>query len=141
MCKEEKEQTQFNKKKSTKDGLQTICKSCSRESFKKYWLNNKNEHAKAIRERNARTKHVGRQYCVDYAIQRGCVDCGENDPACLDFDHISGKKTRAVSEMCSHRYSIIRIQKEIDKCVVRCSNCHRKKTAKDFGWYKNLKGP
>ena len=28
------------------------------------------------------------------------------------------------------------ILEEIDKCVVRCLYCHRKRTATQFGWWK-----
>ena len=38
---------------------------------------------------------------------------------------------------CS-KLQILPILKEIEKCEIRCSNCHRKKTAKDFNWYHNI---
>jgi hypothetical protein len=27
---------------------------------------------------------------------------------------------------------------EIDKCDVRCANCHRRRTAADFGWWRHM---
>ena len=63
-----------------------------------------------------------------------CIDCGESDPIVLDFDHQLDKK------FCISRYrghGIKALEGEIAKCVVRCSNCHRRKTAKDFGWYES----
>lgn len=139
ICKEVKLQSEFNKKKRSKDGLQNTCKLCSRESFKRYWTANKNKHAAVVRKRSIEARRLALQYCVDYAIQQGCVDCKETDPACLDFDHVKGQKSLAISEMHNQGYSITRIQQEIDKCVVRCANCHRKKTAKDQQWYRKIK--
>jgi hypothetical protein len=27
---------------------------------------------------------------------------------------------------------------EIEKCDIQCANCHRKRTAKQFGWYAQI---
>ena len=29
-----------------------------------------------------------------------------------------------------------KVEEEISKCEVRCANCHRKKTAKTFSWWR-----
>jgi hypothetical protein len=65
-----------------------------------------------------------------------CVDCGESRLPCLDFDHIIGKKRFTIANVIRKGYSWSTIKEEIDKCVVRCSNCHRMKTAKEQNWYK-----
>lgn len=64
----------------------------------------------------------------------GCIDCGEKDPVVLDFDHVQ-EKTAGISVMLRTHCSWEEIQTEIAKCVVRCSNCHRRKTAKERNWY------
>ena len=56
-----------------------------------------------------------------------CVKCGENHPACLEFHHNDpNKKEYNVSKIVNSTYSIKTILKEIKKCTVLCSNCHRK---------------
>lgn len=80
-------------------------------------------------------KVILRKYVLNYLVSHPCVDCGESDPVVLDFDHQKGKIDN-VSDLIKNRNSIELIAKEIDKCVIRCANCHRRKTAKDFGWYK-----
>ena len=64
-----------------------------------------------------------------------CVDCGETDLVCLDFDHVRGRKIDGISVMVAAGCSEETILKEIEKCEVRCSNCHRKKTAKERNFY------
>lgn len=55
--------------------------------------------------------------------ESGCMICGEKDPACLDFHHL-GDKYEQLSHMQTH--SMDKIKTELQKCVVLCSNCHRK---------------
>jgi hypothetical protein len=54
----------------------------------------------------------------------------------LEFDHVRGVKVRNISEMVRGKFSWRRILEEIEKCEVRCANCHRRKTARDFKWFK-----
>lgn len=64
----------------------------------------------------------------EYLGDHPCVDCGEEDPIVLEFDHVAGTKEFPVSEGVSRMYSIKKIKAEIDKCEVRCANCHRRVT-------------
>ena len=59
-----------------------------------------------------------------------CKDCGGKFPAiCMDFDHRNPKKKiLAVSAMRGRCWSLKKIVKEISKCDVVCSNCHRIRT-------------
>lgn len=74
-------------------------------------------------------------YLLTYLSNHGCVDCGETDPVVLDFDHVTGSKITELSKMAHDVKPMSVIQAEIEKCQVRCSNCHRKKTAKEQNWY------
>lgn len=69
-----------------------------------------------------------------------CVDCGESDPIVLEFDHVRGVKTKVISLLIGDGSSVKWIREEIAKCEVRCANCHRRKTAKDWNWYKVFQG-
>jgi hypothetical protein len=40
--------------------------------------------------------------------------------------------------MIQSGYSIAKIKEEIEKCEVRCANCHRKVTAQRGNWYRTL---
>jgi predicted HNH restriction endonuclease len=54
------------------------------------------------------------------------MKCGESRPWCLDFHHINPKdKEENLSRMTSHQRKKEDINKEIEKCVVLCANCHR----------------
>ena len=57
-----------------------------------------------------------------------CVDCGGLFSAeCMDFDHIEDNKKHNIATMV-RSYSKDRVLKEIEKCELVCSNCHRIRT-------------
>jgi hypothetical protein len=74
----------------------------------------------------------------EFLSSKSCVDCGEKDPIVLDFDHREPeKKFKPISKLLSGHYSWKSVSGEIDKCDVRCANCHRRKTYKQQnGWGK-----
>lgn len=66
---------------------------------------------------------------LEYLSVRKCIDCGENDPIVLEFDHRNAKnKFKIIGKMLSGHYSWDSVLKEINKCDIRCANCHRRKT-------------
>jgi L-lysine 2,3-aminomutase len=61
----------------------------------------------------------------------GCKDCGVKNHIVLDFDHLKDKKYN-ISRMIHDGFSWKAILKEIEKCEVVCSNCHRIRTHNRF---------
>lgn len=87
---------------------------------------------------DARIRLRNSQITFDYLKFHPCVDCGESDPFILEFDHVSGLKKESISNLAKRRSSVKKIIDEIAKCEVRCANCHRRKTAKELGWYAKI---
>lgn len=125
----------FYKQKQTADGLHSQCKTCVDAYQAKYYQNNKKKLQKKNRKVRLVLKRKRQLFVLRYLKEHPCIDCGETDPICLDFDHVRGKKLGGISEMIQNTYSENNLLKEIEKCDVRCSNCHRKKTAIQYDWY------
>lgn len=78
-------------------------------------------HRKIYRSRNL-------SYVEEYLVTHPCVDCGTCDPFVLEFDHVRGKKRKGVMTMAlGGSHSLKSIQREIDKCEVRCGSCHARR--------------
>lgn len=120
-----------------KKGNRTGCKSCNRE-YQRKWINaNRETHRKRVRENNKRIIERNRKFICDYLLKNSCIVCGESDIVVLDFDHLDPEtKTKTVSELVRTAASLDRLVEEVSKCQVLCANCHRRKTAKEFGWAK-----
>jgi hypothetical protein len=128
-CNEEKEDNFFYKHK--KKGYQSYCKECNKLWVRDRYKRNKEYYDKKNKDNIKRNK----KFVLDYLNKNPCIDCGESDPIVLDFDHIRDKKDticKLIRKMCC----IDRIIEEINKCEVRCANCHRRKTFKTLGLKK-----
>ena len=67
------------------------------------------------------------EWLYNYLSRSKCIDCGLADPLVLEFDHI-GLKRKNVMTMAWEGYGMDTIQIEMNKCEIRCANCHRRKT-------------
>lgn len=136
-CQNPQDISQFNYKNREKELLQAHCKNCSRANVRSHYERNKEYYTSKARTRNLTIRQEIQTRLLTYLSTHACVDCGESDPVVLDFDHIDGEKKSAnIADMLKNRRSWSRIELEITKCTVRCANCHRRRTAKQFAWYK-----
>jgi len=82
------------------------------------------------RKRKSIQREKRYQLCKDFVYmdkitRGGCLKCGESRPSCLDYHHRDpSMKTANVSEMLKNG-SLEKLSKEISKCDILCSNCHR----------------
>jgi hypothetical protein len=130
-CKHKLSIRKFNKDIHRKDGLNNICRDCRANYKKKIYPQSK----KQLMDKRKERKRMRYLFLFQYLNKHPCVDCGETDPVVLDFDHVRGDKIAELSKMAHGLRPMTMIEQEIEKCEVRCSNCHRRKTAVEQRWY------
>lgn len=81
-----------------------------------------------ISKKNSDRKKEIRKWWKDYKSTLSCIKCGENHPACISFHHRdqSEKEVNLSEAACNRGWGKERIMKEVEKCDILCSNCHRK---------------
>lgn len=78
-------------------------------------------------------QEINYNFMIEYLIAHPCVKCGEKDIIVLEFDHIDRKRKKA-SVTSLLRFMPPVFKTEIEKCQVLCTNCHRRKTAREANW-------
>lgn len=130
-----KELSEFHKKKNRPDGLQSICADCDNKRSRERYAANPEYSKKAVkRAKNRLDKGYMKKYLA-YADGKPCVDCGETDMVVLEWDHVRGKKLFDIGTGLK-RFSWESVLAELEKCERVCANCHKRRTAKTFNWYK-----
>ena len=112
ICKEDKPKDSFFKKTANPTGYQVMCKKCDNEGSRIRKIKKREENW------NRLMKDIGGQQCSI---------CGFTDEyrGCFDLHHIDDTlKEHGISKLLAGSYD--RIKAEADKCVLVCSNCHRK---------------
>lgn len=118
-CGLEKPIDEFVKRSSSSDGHASWCKQCQHNHYLQYYKEAKQKFRLRAKQ------HI--QKIKDYIVEKkscGCAICGEKDIACLDFHHINGKDFTISQSIRNVAFD--KIKEEVDKCIVLCSNCHRK---------------
>ena len=64
------------------------------------------------------------------------MDCGQNDPVVLEFDHLRDKRFNVGSGLPYRNWESILA--EIQKCEVVCANCHRRRTSRRIGAVRSV---
>ena len=118
---------------------QHLCRVCAREASRAYYVRNPSPYKARAAANNARFRARNREKLREYLAASKCADCGIGDFEVLEFDHRDPKEKRyEVSNLAQGAGSWAAILKEIAKCDVVCANCHRRRTARHFGWRRLL---
>lgn len=93
---------------------------------------NPDKLAEQTRRRQERVRRRNVEKMLKYLEDKQCVDCGERDPLVLQFDHVNGDKRFNIGVyLYRASWHWQKVLVEIEKCVIRCANCHRRKTAEE----------
>lgn len=116
--------------------LSSDCRECHSVVRRRHYLANKSDYIRRAIAQNKAKRAKNRTEVLAYLSSHPCIDCGNEDPVVLEFDHRDpATKLTEVSRMIVSK-PWGRVLAEIKKCDVRCINCHRRKTAREFGWAK-----
>lgn len=97
-----------------------------KEYMRGWYKRNKDKHQVYVNNRRIKYKKKLHPFIDWIKIQIGCCECGFNkDAVALDFHHVNGYKTIDIGRAVSNTWNISKIQKEMTKCKILCSNCHR----------------
>ncbi len=111
------------------------CKPCHREYTTAHYRANKAKYLAKARRHDDEYREKTYEWLFQYFREHPCVDCGETNPIVLEFDHRDGEKKDCDVSNLIKNSSLRKVQQEVAKCEVRCSNCHLKRTAIQCNWY------
>jgi hypothetical protein len=123
-CGQEKGSEDFHKSKGKKDGLHSYCKECAIINAQKHYQENRTETLDRAKIYTNNKKKLIKEEVDRIKENRGCVVCPEKDPCCLDFHH-PNDKDKGISYLVASK-SLVKLVREMQKCICICSNCHRK---------------
>lgn len=139
-CKLIKPVEQFYYKNRAQGLRQPYCKAC-KALYNAQWYGKNREKQLADVKRTKKQRSAAALALVASAKDNPCTDCGERLPPCaMDFDHVRGEKVANISKMVNEGPSLSRLQEELDKCELVCSNCHRIRTLRRGQRWGKTKG-
>ena len=126
-CGSEKPIDEFNWRRRHRGQRDNFCRPCRAAYKQEHYTANKQRYVAQARERKRVLAEQRMRYLLDYFVEHPCRDCGEDDPAVLEFDHLADKAFDISHALPYRAWNAILA--EIAKCDVVCANCHRRRTA------------
>jgi hypothetical protein len=112
-----------------------VCSSCFAAYRREHYVANRAAYIKRNNQNSRLRRRALKSRVWAYLAEHPCVDCGESDPLILELDHIDpAEKVDTIYRLVHDAYSWATIRAELEKCAARCANCHRRRTAAQFGW-------
>jgi len=125
-CGERKSDTNFHWKNKKLKIRHSACKDCQNEYYRQRYETHADDYKKNAKKQRKIQRDRNREFVLEYKRSHPCEKCGEDHPACLDFHHTDKNKEFTISALKHQAYSLEKLKKEMQKCQVLCSNCHRK---------------
>lgn len=137
-CFFEKSFEDFNFKNKAINIRQSYCNACQKIYSNAHYKSNKTYYKNKARKNGLLYATKARDYIASYLSSNPCVDCSIADIRVLQFDHVRDIKEFDVALAVGGSISFDRLVKEIEKCDVRCANCHQIVTAQRLGSWRSL---
>jgi hypothetical protein len=136
MCRRYKPIRDFSFSDMARGTLNSNCRTCHAAYRRAHYLANKSDYIRRAMAQVRRRREQNRREILAYLAAHPCVDCGNSNAVVLEFDHRdpAGKEWDVGRMIVRMRWP--RVLAEIGKCDVRCVNCHRRRTAREFHWAK-----
>ena len=123
-CKKDKPESEFYWRNEGKKIRKHLCKTCSSDYRREHYEKNREKYIRKAHIQNKKAKKTAKEYVLAYIQDHPCVDCGNSDIRVLEFDHTKDKED-TIANMVHRGRPIYKIIAEIEKCEVRCANCHK----------------
>jgi hypothetical protein len=127
-CGEVKSIDQFAWRRKRKRQRDNMCAPCRSAYGREHYLANRQRYIDAEAQRKRARAESRTRWLIEFFRNHPCVDCGEQDPIVLEFDHLRDKVFEVMNQFASRNWR--EILDEIEKCDVVCANCHRRRTAR-----------
>lgn len=115
---------EFAFKNKAKGIRRSQCKQCIREYDKNRYAENRNNCQEKLKENHKKQSDMLKQYVLQLKEKSSCAICGDSRWYVLDFHHVRDKEY-TIADLIKRGCSISTLQKELDKCITLCANCHR----------------
>ena len=121
-CLIDKPLEEFSTRTRSKDGKHSYCRSCVKDMMAVIY----NKNPLKIKARNDKIRNKLKSLVNEIKLNQSCPICQESEVECLDFHHVNPTDKDVEIPQLIGMKNETRLLQEIKKCVLICSNCHRK---------------